>query len=131
MQRYRRDHSPRDTALLLQGCTAAVEQEWHEADGYRWADVQVSGTDEPGFEALPPSLTGISFINTLSEEQFITNSHYVNGSGVAVGDVDGDGWVDLYFAHLEGPNALYRNRGNWHFEEITDGGTGSADACGT
>src|SRR5213078_3935216 len=41
------------------------------------------------------------------------------GSGVALGDVDGDGWCDIYFARLDGPNVLYRNLGNWKFEDIT------------
>src|SRR6266508_4047546 len=40
------------------------------------------------------------------------------GSGFALGDVDGDGRCDLYFCRLEGPNALYRNRGGWKFEDI-------------
>ncbi len=39
--------------------------------------------------------------------------------GVALGDVDGDGWTDVYLARLEGDNALYRNLGNWRFEDIT------------
>ena len=38
---------------------------------------------------------------------------------MAAGDVDGDGWVDLYFCGLDGPNKLYRNLGNWQFEDIT------------
>src|SRR5439155_1765002 len=42
-----------------------------------------------------------------------------NGSGVALGDVDGDGWCDIYFCRTEGPNVLYRNLGNWKFEDIT------------
>ena len=41
------------------------------------------------------------------------------GSGVCAGDVDRDGLVDLYFTSLDGPNRLYRNRGQWRFEDIT------------
>src|SRR5207244_13290119 len=44
----------------------------------------------------------------------------LNGAGVAAGDVDGDVWCDLYFTRLDGNNALYRNLGDWKFEEITD-----------
>ena len=40
------------------------------------------------------------------------------GIGCAVGDVDGDGWDDLYVANF-GPNVLYRNRGDGTFEDIT------------
>jgi enediyne biosynthesis protein E4 len=41
-----------------------------------------------------------------------------DGMGVAAGDYDGDGFVDLYLTAL-GPNALYRNRGNGTFEDVT------------
>lgn len=37
--------------------------------------------------------------------------------GVAVADVDNDGWLDLYVTNV-GPNRLYRNRGDGSFEEI-------------
>ncbi|MBI2926268.1 MAG: CRTAC1 family protein, partial [Verrucomicrobia bacterium] len=49
----------------------------------------------------------------------MTNQIYHNGSGVAAGDVDGDGLCDLYFGRLEGGNALYRNQGDWRFEDAT------------
>ena len=42
-----------------------------------------------------------------------------NGSGVALGDVDGDGLCDIYLCRLEGHNVLYRNLGHWRFEDIT------------
>ena len=38
--------------------------------------------------------------------------------GVAVLDIDGDGWEDLAVANDTQPNLLYRNRGNGTFEEI-------------
>ncbi len=41
-----------------------------------------------------------------------------NGMGVAVGDYDGDGLADLYLT-TQGPNALYRNRGDGTFEDVT------------
>jgi enediyne biosynthesis protein E4 len=40
------------------------------------------------------------------------------GMGVAVGDVDHDGWLDLYVTAF-GSNVLYRNRGDGTFEDIT------------
>jgi hypothetical protein len=40
------------------------------------------------------------------------------GTGVAVGDIDNDGFVDLFVGNY-GPDSLYRNRGNGKFENVT------------
>ena len=41
--------------------------------------------------------------------------------GVSVGDIDGDGFDDLYVCQPAGlPNRLYRNRGDGTFEDITE-----------
>ena len=73
-----------------------------------------------GFTRLEPSQTGIVFTNLVSPWRATTNQIYLNGSGVAAGDVDGDGWCDLFFCSLDGSCALYRNLGNWRFEDITE-----------
>jgi hypothetical protein len=44
---------------------------------------------------------------------------YDHGCGLAVGDFDGDGFDDLYFCNQLGPNALYRNKGDGTFEDVT------------
>ncbi len=45
---------------------------------------------------------------------------YDHGCGVAVGDFDGDGFEDVYFCNQLGRNALYRNKGDGTFEDVTD-----------
>ena len=40
------------------------------------------------------------------------------GTGVAVGDVDGDGWTDVFVSAV-GPNRLYRNVEGRRFEDVT------------
>ncbi len=39
------------------------------------------------------------------------------GLGVVAGDLDGDGWPDLYVANDQEPNSLFRNRGDGTFED--------------
>ncbi|MFH0843397.1 MAG: VCBS repeat-containing protein [Bacteroidota bacterium] len=75
------------------------------------------------FSLLPSSVTGIDFFNQLTEtEQFniIEYLYFNNGGGVAAGDINNDGLVDLYFTSNQNPNKLYLNRGNLKFEDITD-----------
>jgi hypothetical protein len=86
----------------------------------------------PLFDLLKPESTGVTFANTLPEKpdfNILNYLYYYNGGGVAVGDIDGDGLPDLYFTSNLGPNKLYRNKGNYQFEDITDK-AGVADSIG-
>jgi len=42
------------------------------------------------------------------------------GSGIAAGDIDGDGWIDLFITNF-GTDLLYRNRGDGSFEKVENG----------
>ena len=99
----------------LRSCAA----DWQVEAGYRSAPLPVPQVGQAGFALLPESVTGITFTNSLPEQRHLTNQILLNGSGVAAGDIDGDGRCDLFFCHLGGPSALYRNLGNWKFEDIT------------
>src|SRR5213594_161432 len=109
------------TALQITNKSAAASaaMNWHTGPGYRWRQLPVAGAGKTGFTLLPPSSTGILVTNHISAERYLTNSMLLNGSGVAAGDVDGDGLCDLYFCGLDGPNVLYRNLGSWKFQDIT------------
>jgi len=48
-----------------------------------------------------------------------TDGKGIAATGVAAGDVDGDGFPDLFITDAFGPARLFRNRGDGTFEEIT------------
>jgi hypothetical protein len=79
----------------------------------------VASAGRVGFTLVAPSDTGITFTNLVPEQRHLTNQILLNGSGVAAGDIDGDGRCDLFFCRLGGPSSLYRNLGNWKFEDVT------------
>lgn len=58
-----------------------------------------------------------------------TMQSYTTG-GVAAGDYDGDGLVDLYVTRLDDTDILYRNRGDGAFADVTDAAFGPAHLAG-
>lgn len=94
--------------------------EWRDYSWGRGRALQVVGRNAKPLEFLSPESTGLLFTNVLPIERHLTNQILLNGSGVAAGDVDGDGWCDVYFAGLAGAGRLYRNLGNWKFADVTD-----------
>jgi hypothetical protein len=105
-------------SLAVHGVVFA--QGWQEGPGYRFKELAVPSGGKPGFTLLRPEETGIWFTNSLPDSRSLTNTIAANGSGVAAGDVDGDGLCDLFFCGLGGGSRLYRNLGGWHFEDITE-----------
>ncbi len=119
----RRSHS-RVAALLVlvspvAGCDRRVDTTWQEESGYRSRALAVPRRGKPGFTALDPGRSGITFVNTVNDSLLIQNRILAQGAGVCLGDVDGDGRPDVFLARTEGANALYRNLGDWRFEDIT------------
>ncbi|MCW9706365.1 FG-GAP-like repeat-containing protein [Fodinibius salsisoli] len=106
--------------MMVAGCTSSPELQWHQEEHYRWAEVSPGYFGETGFESLDASRTNISFKNSITDQKIAENRVYLNGSGLATGDVDGDGLVDLYFAGLDTPNKLYKNTGGLQFRDITE-----------
>jgi hypothetical protein len=93
--------------------------DWQTGEGYRSRQLKVPTQGRTYLQRLPAATTGIAFTNFISDEKGLENSLRTDGAGIAAGDVDGDGWCDLYLCGMEHPNALYRNLGNWKFEDVT------------
>jgi hypothetical protein len=100
------------------GATDASALEWQSGDGFRSAALAVPREGKTGFSLLSPQQTGVTFSNQLSDTAAAANRILENGSGVALGDFDADGLCDVYLCRLGGPNALYRNLGNWKFQDV-------------
>ncbi|MDX1327643.1 MAG: VCBS repeat-containing protein, partial [Arenibacter sp.] len=97
-------------------------------------DSTTKGTP-PLFQLLDSTQTGINFINDLRYNQEFNVYRYrnfYNGGGVAVGDINNDGLLDIYFTSNLTGNKLYLNKGNFEFEDITEkAGVGGEKAWST
>lgn len=82
------------------------------------------------FKLLNKEQTGITFSNNLissSEVNILEYLYFYNGGGVAAGDINNDGLVDLYFTGNQVSNKLCLNKGNFQFEDITESAGVSGD----
>ncbi|GAB5401759.1 MAG: VCBS repeat-containing protein [Aureisphaera sp.] len=74
------------------------------------------------FSKIPSDQSNIRFKNNLvqtMEFNFLNYPYIYAGGGVAVGDLDNDGLEDVYLVSNFGPNKLYKNTGDFQFEDIT------------
>jgi hypothetical protein len=74
------------------------------------------------FNTVPSSLSNVNFSNQLTETEdfnIIEYLYFYNGGGVALGDINNDGLLDIYLTGNQTSNKLYLNKGNWQFEDIT------------
>lgn len=76
------------------------------------------------FTELLPEHTGIAVENSFADPK-MWGEHYQEftlgamGTGVAAGDFDNDGRPDLFVVNKTGSGRLYRNSGDWKFEDVT------------
>ncbi|MEM8890997.1 MAG: VCBS repeat-containing protein, partial [Bacteroidota bacterium] len=84
---------------------------------------------------ISSSESGIDFVNQLEYDKafnIYTYRNFYNGGGVAIGDVNKDGLMDVYFTANMKSNKLYLNKGNFKFEDVTEqAGVGGNSAWST
>ena len=86
-----------------------------------------SASGDELFTLMPESYTGAGFINHLDYDEQLkkkfniyTYRNFYNGGGVALGDVNKDGLMDIFLTSNMGPNVLYLNKGDFKFEDISE-----------
>src|ERR1700689_1168434 len=77
------------------------------------------------FRLLPPEDTGLTAENSYDDPR-IWGERYSDfevgsiGTGIAIGDYDGDGRPDIFVVSKTGTCRLFRNLGDWRFEDVTE-----------
>ncbi len=82
--------------------------------------LQNSSERSVGFVRVGGETSGITWTNRVAAHRSLTNQILLDGSGVALGDIDGDGRVDIFLAATDGESRLWKNLGDWRFADQTD-----------
>jgi enediyne biosynthesis protein E4 len=112
-------------ALLLAGCAGATSG----TSSAPAAEIPVQFTAHA--LAQPQPCTGAFVQHTLDYTTTSAGTIAVyesNGSGLAIGDLDGDGQLDIVMSNLAGPNAILWNQGDFMFrrEDLSFGNSRAA-----
>jgi len=76
----------------------------------------------PLFTKLSSKQTNIDFENLITNNQDLNIFNYrnfYNGGGVAIGDINNDGFSDIVLTANQGSNKIYLNQQNFNFKDIT------------
>ena len=74
------------------------------------------------FESISPDSSNIHFANNITTTDSLnifTYEYLYNGAGIGIGDFNNDGLPDIFFAGNQVPCKIFINKGNFHFEDIT------------
>ena len=86
-------------------------------------DSPIPNSQSPNFTLVPSSESGLDFRNDLRYDQafnIYSYRNFYNGGGVALGDINNDGLIDIFFTSNMGKNRLFLNRGGLKFDDISE-----------
>lgn len=86
------------------------------------ASCQDAEKQAPKFELLRKNTTGLDFDNSpkqTNEVNVFNYMYFFNGGGLAAGDFNQDGQIDLFFTSNMGPDKLFLNEGALHFKDVS------------
>ena len=84
---------------------------------------ELAAQSERLFSLRSQEETGITFKNTIKDTlnaNILIYEAFYHGGGVALGDINNDGLLDVYFTGNQVEDRLYVNRGELTFEDITE-----------
>ena len=85
---------------------------------------QIATNKSLNFQKIAIASSGLDFKNTLTlnlktKANLFDDDYFYNGAGVAIGDINNDGFKDIFFCGNQVPNKLFLNKGNLVFEDIS------------
>ncbi len=83
------------------------------------APLPVPQTGKTGYQSLSATEAGLVPKGAYNAPKQV-GIRETGNSGLAAGDVNGDGLPDLFVCGMETANGLYLNQGNWKFKEVAE-----------
>ena len=109
--------------LAALGCVAALVACTDANEGASAAQSRADTSSANSlFTRLPSAATGVRFENRLEETRDLnvfTYRNFLNGGGVGIGDLNGDGLPEIVLTANQGGPRLYLNEGHFRFRDVT------------